>query len=156
MILDDSLTFADKQAIVASAAGTVALPLGTTIAQLNSGGGAGAVGGANAADIGKGEPVNAFARIGTAFNNLTSLDIEIQGCDDAAGANPVSILKKTVLLAALLANTYIPLGALPAGVSKKYLRAYFTVTGTAPTLGTITVGLVPHGDGKPQNDVFSA
>lgn len=156
MLLDDSLIFSDKQAVVASAASTVALPLGTTAAQGDSGGGAGAVGGAAAADVARGEPVQAFAKTGAAFNNLTSLDVEIQGCDDAAGTNPVSILKKTFLLAALGANKYLPLGSLAAGVKKKYLRAYYTVVGAAPTQGTITCGLVPHTDGKPQNDVFSA
>lgn len=96
-------------------------------------------------DWGTGEPIKAYARITQAFNNLTSLQIDIGVCDDTSGTNFVSVIGggKAVLLAALTINALVPLGFINAGVAKKqYMCAKFTVTGTAPTTGKVTCGLV--------------
>lgn len=96
-------------------------------------------------DWGTGEPIKAYARITQAFNNLTSLQIDIGVCDDTSGTNFTSVLNggKVVLLAALTLNALIPLGFVSAGAAKKrFMCAKFTVTGTAPTTGKVTCGLV--------------
>jgi hypothetical protein len=158
MFLDDALTFSDKQAITASAASTTAFPLGPSASQAGSTFlGAGAQGGLNAMSAGKGEPIHPFAKVGpVAFNNLTSLRIAIQACDDQAGTNPVDVASATFLLAALTANAPLSMPAILGGVaSKKWLRAYYTVTGTNPTTGAITCGLASQRDGRVQLDQFS-
>lgn len=135
MILDYELELSSKQAIVATAASTNNVDLKA------------------AKDVGVGEPIHVAARVTQAFNNLTSLDVAIQGCDDAAGTNPVTLVTKNFLLAALTNNAPLPMPPLPAGVSKRFLRALYTVNGAAPTTGQVTLGIVPGTDAKPGNVV---
>lgn len=160
MLIDAALEFFSNKNITDDAFGDVYVPLGTLTGQVNSGGGAGAVGGAAAADLGKGEPLYAYARVGTVWDGATSIDIEIGYADDGAGTNFAAVLsKKAILLAALTANTFIPLGALPAAAAAslhKVLVCKVTVNGANNVAGTLTVGLRPDRDGFPQNDVFSA
>jgi len=95
-----------------------------------------------AADLGKTEEVDVFVVVTQAFNNLTSLGIKLQTAADAAFTTPVDLpISATPLLAALTQNSiqlrgYVPMGCL------RYLRLYYTVTGTAPTTGTIRAGLI--------------
>lgn len=95
-----------------------------------------------AADLGKSEEMDIFVQVTEAFNNLTSLTITAE-TDDAVGfgtkvALPVSA---TPLLAALTVNSEQLRVCVPKGV-KRYLRLYYTVTGTAPTTGKIRAGLI--------------
>lgn len=102
-------------------------------------------------DFAAGEPVNVWARVGAAFNNLTSLDIAIQGCDDAAGTGAVTLVTKNFLLASLsTANRALPMPSIPAGTRKRFIRALYTVNGAAPATGTISLGLVPGCCAKPE------
>lgn len=146
MILDDLLALMRDQAITATAAGldydgSTALAIDLKAA----------------ADIAKGQPVYAFAKVGDAdFTNCTSLAIAIQHADAQAGTGAADILSKTVLLAGLTKNKLIPLGQLPTGIAKRWLRAYVTVNGSAPNAGKLTIYLTTFRDGMPQNDVFSA
>ena len=160
MLIDYALEFFSNKNVQDDAFGDQYVPLGTTASQANSGGGAGAVGGSVAADIGKGEPLFAYARVGTAFDTCTSIDIEIGYADYSAGTNFAAVLsKKTILVAALTANTFIGIGSLPptaAANLHKVLVCKITVNGANNGAGTITVGLRPDRDGFPQNDVFSA
>lgn len=156
MLLDSALEFFSNKAITADAYGDVYIPLGTTASQVNSGGGAGAVGGPIAAAIGKGEPLFAYARVGTAFAACDGITIKIVAADDNAGTNAVVLLEKTILVAALTLNSFHALGMLSGAGSGKVISCQCVVNGADDQTGTLTVGLVADRDGLPQNDVFSA
>lgn len=94
-------------------------------------------------DWGAGEPIKAYGRVTQAFNNLTSLDVQIGGADDSAGAGFVVYLTVNFLLAALTLNALLSLGFIPAGKTKKRaLLGRFVVNGIAPSTGKIVMGLV--------------
>lgn len=106
---------------------------------------AGCLDGVQARDWGAGEPIKAYARITQAFNNMTSVNIDVGGADDAVGTNFTSYIGggQTILLAAALINTLVSLGYINAGRTKKrFLIAKYTIVGTAPTTGKITCGLI--------------
>lgn len=139
MILDydNELTTAGGQAVTANSIGTKVLD------------------GNKAKDWGAGEPVIPFVRIPEAFNNLTSLQIDFVGADNAAlTTNAVVLATKTILLAALTVNSLHAFGSLAAGANKRYFGVKFTVSGTAPTLGKVIAGLTQV-DQRPQNGVNS-
>lgn len=104
-------------------------------------------------DVGAGEPIRPWFRVDTAFDALTSLDVVIQGCDDAAGTNPVTLVTKNFLLADLDADdTALTYPDLPAGVATKdFIRAFYNVNGANPTVGKISGGFVTGTDSKPAN-----
>lgn len=118
-------TGAVKQAITATAASTNVIDLG-------------------AGDAGKsqhGAPI-LLVTCRDAFTNLTSLGIKLQTADDAAFTTPVDLpISQTVLLAGLTKDTEILKQILPIGC-KRYVRLYFTVTGTAPDAGSIEAFLI--------------
>jgi hypothetical protein len=157
MLIDAALEFMSNKAITDDTYGDAYVPLGTTAAQgASTFIGAGAVGGNVAAAIGKGEPVFAYARVGTAFTVCTSIDVRILAADDNAGTNAVTLITKNFPLSALTANTFLDLGMLPGVGSGKVLSCQVVVNGSNAGAGTLTVGLRPDRDGFPQNDVFSA
>lgn len=122
MYLDKQQMFSEDQAVTASAASTNVLDLGS-------------------ADAGR-SGLEVFARVSEAFNNLTSLGVKLQTATDAAFTTPVDLpAQETDLLAALTLNKEIIKTKLPHGCLR-YVRLYFTVTGTAPTTGKITAGLI--------------
>ena len=123
------------QAITATA-------ISTNVIDLRSGGSSGlalADEGINGANGGM------FLVISTAqaFNNLTSLTITLES-DSAAGlaTAPVVHYSKTILLAALTANTTLIRVPIPSDDYKRFLGVRYTVTGTAPTTGTVNAALV--------------
>lgn len=73
-----------------------------------------------------------------AFNTLTSLTIALVS-DSATNlaTSPVTHYTKTILLAALTANTQVICVQLPADSYKQYLGLTYTVTGSNPTQGTL-------------------
>ncbi len=124
MYLDKLLMF-DESAAVISASGPSAnvIDLGT-------------------ADLGKSEEMDIFVQVTQAFNNLTSLGIKAQTAVDAAFTAPVDLpVSATPLLASLTQNSEQLRVSVPKGCLR-FLRLYYTVTGTAPTTGTIRAGLV--------------
>lgn len=136
MIMDRSELFSEKQAITATAASTNIIdlsPLGTVY-------------GASTPlirDVGKGTDVPLFVGVVQGFNNLTSLAVAIQTDDNAAFASPTTVATYTYALADLAAGAkYMLPDTLPVGTNERYVRLYYTVTGTAPTLGQITAGVV--------------
>lgn len=135
MIFDRTLLFSNAQAIVADAASTDIIDLLAT----------GTVYGAAAAlvrDIGKGECVQLLIQIVESFNTLTSMRVVVQ-CDDNAGfATPKDVLEVTLPLASLVAGRTFPILAVPPGVNERYMRIFYDITGTAPTLGRVTAGVV--------------
>jgi len=94
-------------------------------------------------DWGVGEPMRVYGRVIVAFNNLTSLDVQVGGADDNAGTNFVVYLTTNYLLAALTLNALLAVGVIPGGKTKKrFLLGKFVVNGIAPAAGTIRLGLV--------------
>lgn len=138
MIFDRTLLFSNAQAVVASAPSTDTVDLLAT----------GTVYGAATAlrkDVGKGYSIPLQLQVVEAFNTLTSLTVSVQ-CDDNAGfSSPKDVLTVTLPLASLTAGATFPIIAVPPGVNERYVRLYYTVTGTAPTLGRITAGVTMGG-----------
>jgi len=135
MIFDRTLLFSNAQAITATAASTDIVDLLA----------AGTVYGAASAltkDIGKGEQIPLLIQVVEAFNTLTSLTVAVQCSVDAAFTTPKTVQSSTILLADLTAGKGINPVVVPPGLSMRYMRLYYTVTGTAPTLGKITAGVV--------------
>lgn len=135
MIFDRTLLFSNAQAITASAASTDIVDLGAT----------GTVYGAASAlirDIGKGQDIPLDIKIVEGFNNLTSLGITVQTDDNAGFSSPKDVISTTIPLARLGAGATSPILNVPAGTNERYVRIYYTVTGTAPTLGRVTAGVV--------------
>lgn len=127
MLIDDKLLVSRDQAITATANSTDVIDLGV----------AGRAGG-NGIDV--------FAHVTQGFNNLTSLAIAVQSSVDSAFTTPIphQTLSRTLASGGLAAGQKIDLGELLEGCNR-YVRFVYTVTGTAPTLGTITAGLAPFG-----------
>lgn len=137
MIFDAQALFSDAQAIVADAASTNVLDLGAPGTP---------VGGAVALkrDLGAGGPVPIRIQVVEDFDNLTSMNVILQASDAEDFGSGVVVLAETgeVALAdlvegALLAPQYVPYGA-----NKRYMRVYYDITGTAPTTGKVTAGIV--------------
>lgn len=133
-ILSNELLFSNQQAITASAASTNIVDLGApgtpyrAAAALNR-------------DIGAGNPIPFSLQVEEAFNNLTSLAVALQVDDDVAFGSPKTVWTETILLADLVVGKKPNLRNLPHGVDERYMRFYYTVTGTAPTTGKVTAGI---------------
>lgn len=137
MILDNTTIYSDSQAITASAASTNIVDLGA----------AGTAFGAAAAlprDIGKGMEIPLYVSIMQAFNNLTSLKVSFQSDDDPAfGTANNTVGERTYAASELTLGARLPFPAeIPEGTGGRYTRLFYTVTGTAPTTGKITAGVV--------------
>lgn len=126
MITDAFLRVSADQAITADAASTNTIDLGT------------------ARDIGEGKPLFAVFTVTQAFNNLTSMLLEVIVSDNADLSSPQIIAMQNVLLAGLTAGAQFTVVVPPqvASLGKRYLGAYFDLTGTAPSTGKITVDFV--------------
>lgn len=134
MIFDRTLLFSNAQAITADAASTDIVDLGAT----------GTVYGAASAlvrDVGKSIEIPLNCQVVEAFNNLTDLRVIVQTDDNAGFASPKNVMEVSRLLADLKAGQNFTV-QVPAGTAERYLRLYYDITGTAPTLGKITAGVV--------------
>jgi len=121
MILDEQGLFSDEQAVTDSAASD-------NIIKTNG-------------DIGKGTPVPILIQVTEAFAGLTSLTVSIQTDDAENFSNAVTLASSGAVPAASLTNGYrFPIKFLPSGI-KKYLRLYYTVTGSNASAGKITAGI---------------
>lgn len=73
-----------------------------------------------------------------AFNNLTSLTITLESDSTSNIATaPTVHCSKTILLAGLTAGANLIRMQLPSDDYKRYLAVRYTVTGTAPTTGSV-------------------
>lgn len=129
MILSMENIFSDRQAVTASAASTNVIDLGPV-----------------KGDMGYGTPIPLLAQVTQGFNNLTTLGIALQASDDEAFTAPDTVFTETLALADLKAGARIARGIVPYGVKKRYVRLWYTVTGTAPTLGSVTAGITRGND----------
>jgi len=116
MTIDKLSRYSNGQAITASAASLV----------LDHGAAGGNVG----------QNMSLVVRGGTAFNNLTSLKVSFQTSSDNFAADTTTLFEKTFTLAELTANKIQMNQPIGPGM-KRYTRVYYTVTGTAPTTGTV-------------------
>jgi len=127
MIIDRSLQPSVAQAITATAASSDYIDL------------------TQARDFAKGEPIAPVVHIDEAFNTLTSLAIAVQVDDNTSFSSATTIATKSINLAQLTLNAWVIFEALAPGLlgatGEKYLRFYYTVTGSNPTLGKVTAGL---------------
>jgi hypothetical protein len=121
-ILDRQVLFSNEQAITTTAASTDIIDLGST------------------RDIGAGELSTVLVQVTTAFDNLTSLGVALQTASAENFASPVQLTAGTIALADLTVGRKFSIGPIPGGVLR-YLRLYYTVTGSSPTVGKITAGV---------------
>lgn len=139
MILDQENLFSNKQALLASAASTNIIDLGTT----------GTVPGSSAPlkrDIGKGVKIPLLVQVTTAFAGATSLTIALQSSDDPAfSAGVTTLLSQQIPVAQLTAGARWALSVFPYGSTGRYLRLNYTVAGTG-TEGAVTAGVTAGND----------
>jgi hypothetical protein len=122
-ILDRQNLFSNEQAITATAASTDVIDLGT-----------------GSRDVGAGEESTVLVQVVTTFDALTSLTIALQTSSTENFASPVQLTAATVALADLTVGRKFSIGTVPRG-TLRYLRLYYTVTGSSPTVGKITAGV---------------
>lgn len=123
MIIDKETLFSEAQAITSTTASTNVYDTGAT------------------ADSGIGTPMAMLLQCKQAFDNLTSLKVDLETSTSTAFSSAPVVASRTFALAELTANTLLPFPEADGGL-QRYLRVKYTVTGTAPTVGTITAGLV--------------
>lgn len=126
MITDKFLRVSEDQAITGDAASTNTIDLGT------------------ARDIGEGKPLFAVFTVTEAFNNLTSILLEVVSSAAADLSSPQILSMQSVLLAGLTVGSQYTVVIPPqvASLGKRYLGAYYDVTGTNPSTGKITCDIV--------------
>ncbi len=127
MLLDQNAVFSEKQAVTATAASTNVVDQGAA---------------------GNAVPGGLFAvcRTDEAFAGLTGLKVALQTADDAAFTAAQELVSASFLAADLAAGKTLLALAVPKG-AKRYLRAYYTVTGTG-TAGRLSCFLTDAVDMK--------
>lgn len=138
MIFDNTLLFSDAQAITADAASTNVVDLGATGTPYGDTR-------ALVRDIGKGAPkVPLWVSVTETFNNLTSLEILLQVDDNSAFGSPRTVSRSGAIpLADLTAGKAIDYpDYVPQGANERHFRLFYDITGTAPTTGKLTAGVV--------------
>lgn len=134
-ILSRAQQFSNAQAITATAASTNVIDTGAT-------GTVYMAAAALARDLGKGTSIPLSISVVQNFNNLTSLTIAYQVATDAAFTTPVTVIQSPAYtLAQLNSGINLQPTEVPVNANLRYHRLYYTVAGTAPTLGQITAAL---------------
>ncbi len=128
MIFDQQTLLSDAQAITATAASTNVIDLGPIKAGL-------------VRDIGKGTQIPLLIQVVQTFNTLTSLTIALQVDDADTFGSPKTVWSAVVALADLKAGKVIVPEYVTRGTDERFMRLYYTVTGTDPTLGKISAGV---------------
>lgn len=136
MIFDNTLRVSNQQAITADAASTDVIDLGATGTPFG--------GTAIVRDIGVGKEVDVSVIVTETFNNLTSMNVSVQTDDNSGFSSPTTVYKSgEILLASLVAGFQFKCPAVFGnGVNERYVRLFYDITGTAPTTGKITAGVV--------------
>lgn len=137
MIMDRTGLLSENQAITASAASTNIIDLGDT----------GTIYGASAPavrDVGRGDGVPLVVTVTESFDSLTSLTVAIQTDSTAAFSSPKTVYTSPAYSLAQLATgaEYLLPDRFPVGTNERFVRLFYTVAGTAPSLGKITAGVV--------------
>ena len=135
MILDSTLLFSDEQAITATAPSTNHIDLGATGTPYG--------GSARVRDIGPGTNIPWFVTVTASFNTLTSLAIELQVDDNDSFSSATTVASASYLLAQLTAGTMLDFpDYVPQGTDERYFRLRYVVTGSNPSTGKLTAGIV--------------
>lgn len=135
MIFDATLLFSDAQAITATAVSTNYIDLGATGTPFG--------GVALARDIGPGTPVPISVTVGAAFNTLTSLTITLEVDDNTSFSSAKAVASVVYPLARLTAGAILDFpNYVPQGTNERYFQLRYTVTGSNPTTGNLTSGIV--------------
>ncbi len=118
MLLDQNGVLSEKQAVTTTAASTNTVDLSAA---------------------GNFVPGALFVvcRVDVDFATLTSLKVALETDSNSNFSSAVELASASFLAAALTANKTLLAVAVPAGV-KRYLRAKYTVTGSAATAGKVT------------------
>jgi hypothetical protein len=136
MIFSKQQQVSDDQAITATA-------LSTNVIDLLAAGIPYSAAAALNNDKGKGTQVPFLIQLTEAFNTLTSLTFTIEvSANSDMSSSTVVYSSGAVPLASLVVGYQVPVKNLPAGINKRYLAVRYTVTGTAPTTGKVTAGIV--------------
>lgn len=136
MIFDKQNLFSEGQAITANSASTNVIDLGKTGTVVREGA-------PIPRDIGPGVPIPLRVQVVEAFNTLTSLGVALQVSADEAFTSPVTVTSQAIPLTGLTAGAVFGgLYHVPRGTNARYARLNYTVTGTAPTAGKVTAGIV--------------
>ncbi len=131
MITDAQLLFSDEQAITADADSTNVVDLSVAGMQFED------------------AVIKPFLVVDEVFDNLTSLKVSLVTDDNASLTSDTIVWSsREILLAELVAGARISLPALNnlTGSLERYIGIQYDVTGTAPTTGKITCGLVAGGE----------
>lgn len=132
MILDNQTLLSNAQAITADAGSTNQIDLSPRASGI-------------VRDIGPGKPIPLLVQVVEAFNNLTSIVVSVQTDEDSAFGSPTTVASTGAIpLASLVAGYQFNLDYIPRDTQERYMRLYYDITGTAPTTGKITAGVV-HG-----------
>lgn len=130
MIVDKQLEFSNAQTVLASAPSTNSVDLG----------GRGHWGRGSTPEA----TIPVILQVDQAFNNLTSLRVDVRSSPNADMSAAITHGGATVLLADLEVGDRMPALYLPSDANR-YVDLYYTITGTAPTTGKITArGGVAH------------
>ncbi|ECF1701255.1 hypothetical protein E1B77_09940 [Salmonella enterica subsp. enterica] len=124
MLFDQQNIFSDNQAIsnTGSTISTNTIDVGT------------------ASDMGACGDIPIAVVVTEAFNNLTSLAINIQTASSENFADGVDVATITVPKSALVQGYIGSIITLPMNL-KRYIRLHYSVTGTAPTTGKVLAGI---------------
>lgn len=136
-LMDMESMFSDAQAITASAASENVIDLGAPGTPMHA---AGAI----TQDIGRGRPIPVLIQVVEDFATLTSLQVTLEvDADNSWGAGNVKVLDSLdVGVADLVAGKKFNPFYIPEETNLRYVRLYYTVTGSNATAGKITAGLV--------------
>jgi hypothetical protein len=97
-----------------------------------------------ARDIGEGQQLYMVFTVVTAFDNLTSLDLEVISSANENLSSHTVLAETNVLLAGLTAGKQYVVAIPPqiASLGQRYLGARYDVNGTNPTAGSILAEVV--------------
>ena len=93
-----------------------------------------------ARDIGPGTTLVPWLRVAEVFATCDSITVKVITSAAVGMGTPTTLYTKTILTAALTANSLHKLPPIPHGVAQRYLGMSFTVDGSNATTGTFSAG----------------
>lgn len=132
MLMDRTNLFSDGQPITATAASTNTIDLGEVHST------------ALGRDIGSGTGVPLAVAVTEAFNNLTSLTIEVEVDSTTGFGSPKTVYTSPAYALADLepGKRFLLPEMFPTGTDERYVRLNYVVAGSSPSTGKITAGVV--------------
>lgn len=133
MIFSEQLLLSDQQGITATAASTNTIDMGAT----------GTIVGHSAPierDVGQGRPIPFLVQVTEDFNNVTSLELQLQTDDNETFSSATTVVSETIPLTGLKAGEQMAISVLPRKL-ERYVRMNYVVVGSAPSTGKVTAGV---------------